>query len=29
VTVTDAAGRMLTQYRWVTLTAEELEEAQE
>jgi hypothetical protein len=29
VTVTDAAGRVLTQYRWVTLTAEELEEAQE
>jgi hypothetical protein len=29
VTVTDAAGRILTQYRWVTLTAEELEEAQE
>jgi hypothetical protein len=29
VTVTDAAGRLLIDYRWMTLTAEELEEAQE
>jgi hypothetical protein len=29
MTVTDAAGRVLIDYEWMTLTAEELEEAQE
>jgi hypothetical protein len=29
VTVTDAGGRVLTQYRWVTATAAEMEAAQE
>jgi hypothetical protein len=29
VTVTDAAGRVQIDYVWMTLTAEELEEAQE
>jgi hypothetical protein len=29
VTVTDSAGRVLTDYVWHTLTAEELEAAQE